>query len=65
MTSSWKVVYKINPQRNNQFAFYVTNGSEARQVGLIEMPMDNMIGDSIKTADEIVVALKKRIRKSI
>lgn len=65
MTSNLKVIYKVNPQRNNQFAFYVTNGAEARQIGLIEMPMDNMLGNSIKTADEIVVALKKRLRNSV
>ena len=65
MTSNLKVIYKVNPKRNNQFAFFVTNGSETRQIGLIEMPMDNMLGDSIKTADEIVVALRKRLKNSV
>lgn len=65
MTGSLKVIYKVNPQRNNQFAFYVTNGSESRQVALVEFPMDSLLGESIKTADEISVALRKRIRKSV
>lgn len=65
MTSNLKIIYKVNAKRTNQFAFFVTNGSETRQIGLIEMPMDNMLGDSIKTADEIVVALRKRLKKSI
>ena len=65
MTGSLKIVYKVNPQRNNQFGFFITNGSEARQIGLIEFPMDSLLGESIKTADEISVALRKRIRKSV
>lgn len=65
MTTSWKVIYKVNPQRNNQFSFYVTNGAEVRQIGLIEFPADNQIGESIKTADAIVVELRKRIRRAI
>ena len=65
MTGSFRVVYKVNEQRSNQFAFYVTNGSETRQIGLIEFPMDSLLGESIKTADEITVALRKRIRKSV
>lgn len=65
MTGSFRVVYKVNEQRSNQFAFYVTNGSETRQIGLIEFPMDSLLGESIKTADEISVALRKRIRKSV
>lgn len=65
MTGSLKVVYKVNPQRNNVFAFFVTNGCEARQIGLIEMPMDSLLGESVKTADEVAVALRKRIKKSV
>ena len=65
MTSNLKVIYKINPKQNNQFSIFVSNGVEMRQIGLIEFPNDNQIGESIKTCDEIVVALKKRIRKSI
>lgn len=65
MTGSLKVIYKVNPQRNNQFAFYVTNGSEIRQIGLIEYPLDNQLGMSVKTSDAIAQELQKRIRKSI
>lgn len=65
MTSSLKVIYKVNPKQNNQFGIFVTNGAEIRQIGLIEFPNDNQIGESIKTCDEIVVAIKKRLRKSI
>ena len=64
MTSNLKVIYKVNPKHTNQISFFVTNGSETRQIGLIEMPMDNMLGNNVKTADEIVVALRKRLRSS-
>ena len=55
----------VDPNRNNVFAFFVTNGSEVRQIGLIEYPIDGQIGLSIKTADVIAQELQKRIRRSI
>lgn len=65
MTSNLRVIYKVDPNRNNVFAFFVTNGSEVRQIGLIEYPIDGQIGLSIKTSDVIAQELQKRIRRSI
>ncbi len=63
---SYNVIFKVNPRNHSVFNFYaVNNRKEAMQIAIIQFPHDNMLGENMRTAEEIKLALSKRIRKSV
>ena len=63
---AWDIVYKVDPKKSNFFRFFLVDKNEyCRLIAIVEMPADDMLGANVKAADEIVMILKKRLRRSI
>lgn len=62
----WDVVIKQDNKRPNVFGFFmVTPIGEARQLAIVECPMDGQLNDSLVMCQDIKAAIMKRLRKSV
>ncbi|MBO5279255.1 MAG: hypothetical protein J6B06_07180 [Lachnospiraceae bacterium] len=63
MNRKFKLVPKIS--QDVMAVFYIDPNGETLEICRVLLPNDNQMGDNVICAEEICVALKKRIRKSV
>lgn len=63
MHRNFKLVPKI--AEGAMVVYYIAPNGETLEICRVLFPSDNQMGDNVICAEEICVALKKRIRKSV